>query len=182
MAAVTGAYTEQLVEAAGISVELRRGGHGSSLLVIHGEHGVPGWLEAYQRLAETYDVIVPSLPGYGRSTRPDWIMGVHDLAAWVTWFARDLDIAMPVNVIGCSLGGWVAAEIATIAPQFLRKMVIAGAMGLKPQAGEIFDYAVEVREDRIGARFPSARAVRRVRQILWRGMDQHAERTCGTAS
>ena len=125
-----GVYTEQLVEAAGISVELRRGGHGPPLLVIHGEHGVPGWLDVYHRLAETYDVIVPSLPGYGRSTRPDWIMGVHDLAAWVTWFARDLDIAMPVNVIGCSLGGWVAAEIATIAPQFLRKMVIVGAMGL----------------------------------------------------
>jgi pimeloyl-ACP methyl ester carboxylesterase len=138
-----GVYTEQLVEAAGISVELRRGGHGPPLLVIHGEHGVPGWLDVYHRLAETYDVIVPSLPGYGRSTRPDWIMGVHDLAAWVTWFARDLDIAMPVNVIGCSLGGWVAAEIATIAPQFLRKMVIVGAMGLKPQAGEIFDYVLE---------------------------------------
>jgi len=29
---------------------------------------------------------------------------VHDLAAWVTWFARNLDLRTPVNVIGCSLG------------------------------------------------------------------------------
>ena len=143
MAAVVDAYTKRQLEAAGISVELRRGGDGPPLLVIHGEHGVPGWLDAYQSLAETYDVIVPSLPGYGRTTRPDWIMGVHDLAAWVTWFARDINIATPVNVIGCSLGGWVATEIATIAPQFLRKMVIVGAMGLKPRAGEIFDYVLE---------------------------------------
>jgi pimeloyl-ACP methyl ester carboxylesterase len=129
-----------MIDAAGIMVELRRGGSGSPLLVIHGELGVPGWLESFAQLAERHDVIVPSLPGYGRSTRPDWIMGVHDLAAWVTWFARDLDLRTPVDVIGCSLGGWVAAEIATVAPQFFNKLILVGAMGLKPERGEIFDY------------------------------------------
>ena len=84
--------TPQLIEAAGITVELRRAGRGKPLLVLHGELGVPGWLDSFARLAEHYDVIVPSLPGYGQSTRPEWIMGVHDLAAWVTWFARDLDL------------------------------------------------------------------------------------------
>ena len=57
-----------------VAVELRRGGSGAPLLVIHGELGVPGWLESFAELADHYDVIVPSLPGYGRSTRPDWIM------------------------------------------------------------------------------------------------------------
>ncbi len=133
----------QLIEAAGITVGLRRGGKGAPLLVIHGELGVPGWLDSFARLAEHYDVIVPSLPGYGQSTRPDWIMGVHDLAAWVTWFARDLDVRTPVNVIGCSLGGWIAAEIATVAPQFINKMVLVGAMGIKPEKGEIFDYFLD---------------------------------------
>ena len=133
----------RLTDAAGITVELRRDGSGAPLLVIHGEFGVPGWLESFAQLAEHYDVIVPSLPGYGRSTRPDWIMDVHDLAAWVTWFARDLDLRTPVNVIGCSLGGWVAPEIATVAPQFLDKLVLVGAMGIKPERGEIFDYFLE---------------------------------------
>jgi pimeloyl-ACP methyl ester carboxylesterase len=138
-------HTETLVTAAGIEVELRRGGRGrgAPLLILHGELGVPGWLEAYGRLAETFDVIVPSLPGYGRSTRPDWIMGVHDVAAWVTWFARDLGIQTPLNVIGSSFGGWVAAEIATVAPQFLNRLVLVGAMGVKPARGEIFDYFLE---------------------------------------
>ena len=135
--------TPRLIDAAGITVELRRGGSGTPVLVIHGELGVPGWLESFAQLAEYHDVIVPSLPGYGRSTRPDWIMGVHDLAAWVTWFARDIDLRTPVNVIGCSLGGWVAAEIATVAPQFFNKMVLVGAMGIKPEQGEIFDYFLE---------------------------------------
>jgi pimeloyl-ACP methyl ester carboxylesterase len=133
----------RLIDIAGITVELRRGGSGTPVLVIHGELGVPGWLESFAQLAEYHDVIVPSLPGYGRSTRPDWIMGVHDLAAWVTWFARDIDLRTPVNVIGCSLGGWVAAEIATVAPQFFNKMVLVGAMGIKPEQGEIFDYFLE---------------------------------------
>lgn len=133
----------QLIDAAGITVELRRDGNGAPLLVIHGEFGVPGWLDGFARLAEHYDVIVPSLPGYGQSTRPDWVMGVHDLAAWVTWFARDLDVRTPVNMLGCSLGGWIAAEIATVAPQFINKLVLVGAMGIKPDKGEIFDYFLD---------------------------------------
>jgi pimeloyl-ACP methyl ester carboxylesterase len=135
--------TPQLIEAAGITVDLHRAGKGAPLLVIHGEFGVPGWLDAFARLAEQYDVIVPSLPGYGQSPQPDWIMSVHDLAAWVTWFARDLDLRRPVNVIGLSLGGWVAAEIATVAPQFFNKLVLVGAMGIKPENGEIFDYFLD---------------------------------------
>jgi pimeloyl-ACP methyl ester carboxylesterase len=137
------AMTETRVDAAGTSIELRRGGKGAPLLFIHGEFGVPGWLESFALLAEHYDVIVPSLPGYGRSARPDWIMGVHDLAAWVTWLARDLDLRTPVNIVGCSLGGWVAAEIATVAPQSIGKLVLVGAMGIKPDDGEIFDYFLE---------------------------------------
>ena len=133
----------RLVDAAGITVELRRGGSGAPLLVIHGELGVPGWLESFAHLAKHHDMIVPSLPGFGGSARPVWIMGIHDLAAWVTWFARDVDLSTPINVIGCSLGGWVAAEIATVAPQFFNKMVLVGAMGIKPARGEIFDYFLE---------------------------------------
>jgi pimeloyl-ACP methyl ester carboxylesterase len=131
------------VEMAGITVALRRDGRGTPLLVIHGEFGVPGWLDSFAALAEDHDVIVPSLPGFGASTRPDWIMGVHDLAAWVTWFARDYGLPLPVDAVGFSLGGWIAAEIATVAPQFFRKLVLVGAMGLKPEAGEIFDYFLD---------------------------------------
>lgn len=140
---VADGFTEEVVSAAGLEVELRRGGTGAPLLVIHGELGVPGWLDAYRDLAQSFDVIVPSLPGYGRTERADWIMGPRDVAAWVTWLARDLEIPTPVNILGCSLGGWVAAEIATIAPQFIDKMVLVGAMGLKPERGEIFDYFLE---------------------------------------
>ncbi len=65
------AFTEEFVEAAGIHVQLRRGGRGAPLLVLHGELGVPGWLRAYVQLARHFTVYVPSLPGFGQSERPD---------------------------------------------------------------------------------------------------------------
>jgi pimeloyl-ACP methyl ester carboxylesterase len=164
-------HLPRLIETAGITVELRRGGRGIPLLVIHGELGVPGWLDSFAQLAEHHDVIVPSLPGYGRSTRPDWIMGVHDLAAWITWFARDLDLRTSVNEIGCSLGGWVAAEIATVAPQFFNKIVLVGVMGIKSERGEIFDYFLEGGLTGTAARLSSARAIVGVHALLGEGVD-----------
>ncbi len=143
MAALMNAHSDSIASVAGIKTQVRRSGRGAPLLVIHGELGMPGWTESLSILSETHDVIVPSLPGYDGSERPDWIMSVHDLAAWITWFARDSGIASPVNVIGCSLGGWVAAEIATIAPQFFNRMALVSPMGIKPQQGEIFDYFLE---------------------------------------
>jgi pimeloyl-ACP methyl ester carboxylesterase len=131
---------EEFVEAAGVRIELRRGGTGPPVLVLHGELGAPGWLRAYARLAERFTVYVPSLPGFGQSARPDWIVSVRDLAAWVTWFVRDLELSQPLPVIGFSLGGWVAAEIATVNAGLFTKMVLVGAAGLPPEQGQVWDY------------------------------------------
>ena len=142
MTVTDGAFTETFVEAAGLRIQLRRGGDGPPLLVLHGELGVPGWLSAYAQLADHFTVYVPSLPGFGQSARPDWIAGVRDLAAWVTWFVRDLQLPQPLHVIGCSMGGWIAAEIATTNASIFKKMVLVGAAGLKPEVGEVWDYFV----------------------------------------
>src|SRR5262249_22655893 len=113
---------------------------GPSLLILHSELGVPGWLRAYELLARNFTVLVPSLPGFGRSDRPDWIVSVRDLAAWVTWFVRDMKLGEPLPVIGSSLGGWVAAEIATMNAAIFSKLVLVGAAGLQPAEGHSWDY------------------------------------------
>ena len=135
-------FTEELVELANVRIQLRQGGKGEPLLVLHSELGVPGWIRAYEELARHFTVYVPSLPGFGKSARPDWIVTVRDLAVWVAWFARYLKLPQPINVIGFSLGGWVAAEIATMNSSIFKKMVMVGAAGLKPEEGEIWDYFV----------------------------------------
>ena len=137
-----GSYTETFVEVADVRLQLRQGGAGEPLLILHGEFGVPGWLRAYELLAEHFTVYVPSLPGFGQSARPDWIISVRDLAAWVTWFVRALRLSQPLNVIGGSMGGWIAAEIATVNAVLFKKMVLVGAAGLKPESGELWDYFV----------------------------------------
>jgi pimeloyl-ACP methyl ester carboxylesterase len=136
------AFREDFVEAAGVRVQLRRGGRGAPLLVLHGELGVPGWLRAHALLAQHFSVHVPSLPGFGQSARPEWIASVRDLAAWVTWFVRDLKVSQPLPVIGFSLGGWIAAEIATMNASFFTKLVLVGAAGLQPEDGHVWDYFV----------------------------------------
>jgi pimeloyl-ACP methyl ester carboxylesterase len=148
-----GAFTEAFVEAAGVRIQLRRGGAGPPLLVLHGELGVPGWLRAYEQLARRFTVHVPSLPGFGQSARPDWIVSVRDLAAWVTWFVRDLKLAQPLPVIGSSLGGWVAAEIATMNAGLFSKMVLVGAAGLQPGDGHVWDYFVHSNQEAFAQSF-----------------------------
>ena len=186
MAASMNAHSDSMAKVAGVNTQVRRGGKGAPLLVIHGELGLPGWLESFALLAESHDVIAPSLPGYGGSARPDWIMSVHDLAAWVTWFARDSGVSAPVNVIGCSMGAWVAAEIAVVAPQFFHKLVLVSPMGVKPQQGEIFDYFLEGGMTGIRRNFHQPDACPEFAQFYGKDLspeetdliEQHREMTC----
>ena len=154
MSATNGAFTETFVEAAGLRIQLRRGGDGPPLLILHGELGVPGWLSAYAQLAQHFTVYVPSLPGFGQSSRPEWIASVRDLAAWVSWFARDLKLPAPLPVIGSSVGGWVAAEIAIVNSALFSKLVLVAPAGVPPDDGQIiWDYFLHSTRDAFARAF-----------------------------
>ena len=66
---------------------------------------------AYRILAEKHRVLAPEHPGFGRSQIPDWMMGIGDLAYFYLDFIEKLDLEN-VHLVGHSLGGWTAAEIA----------------------------------------------------------------------
>jgi pimeloyl-ACP methyl ester carboxylesterase/ketosteroid isomerase-like protein len=91
-------------------------GEGEPLLCIHtaGQSGLQ-WRQLLQELpAQGYQVIVPDLPGHGRSDHA--IDGpVTDLSVYSAWLATLLT-ALEVDrpwVIGCSIGGKIALELAT---------------------------------------------------------------------
>jgi len=93
-------------------VEFDRHGAGPPLLLIH-PLGADGsvWGPVLSRLAASHDVIVPDLPGFGASPALEAPATPAALAAAVAGLLDALDVG-PVHVVGNSLGGWVALELA----------------------------------------------------------------------
>jgi pimeloyl-ACP methyl ester carboxylesterase len=160
MAMVAG-WTETAVEVAGVKLHLARAGSGRPVLVLHHDIGSPDRLDFYDALASRFAVLVPHHPGYGKSERPQWLRSVRDVAVMYQWLLGDLGIERP-SVVGLGFGGWIAAEMATMAPQALHRLVLVGAMGLKPPEGDIFDQAIVSYLDYARAGFHDQAAFARV--------------------
>jgi pimeloyl-ACP methyl ester carboxylesterase len=134
-------WESETVHVAGIALHLARAGSGAPLLVLHHDIGSPERLPFYDALAERFTVLRPSHPGYDRSARPDWMRGVRDIAA-VYQSLLAARGATGVSLLGLGFGGWIAAEMATMAPRGFHRVVLVGAMGIKPERGEIADQAL----------------------------------------
>jgi pimeloyl-ACP methyl ester carboxylesterase len=64
---------------------------------------------------------------------------MRELAGFYSRFVRDQKLA-PVDVVGFSLGGWIAAEMAACNPEQFKRMVLVAPMGIRPQEGEMLDF------------------------------------------
>jgi pimeloyl-ACP methyl ester carboxylesterase len=135
------AWTDSSVEFPGWKLHLSRAGSGKPVLVLHHDFGTPGRLPFYDALAARYDVLVPHHPGCSRSERPEWMRSVRDIAVIYRGLLGDLGLEK-VTLIGLGFGGWVAAEMASMAPRDVGKLVLVGAMGIKPPEGFILDQAI----------------------------------------
>jgi pimeloyl-ACP methyl ester carboxylesterase len=135
------AWAETEVRAGEVRLHLARAGAGRPLLVLHHDLGTPDRLPFYDALAQSFDVLVPHHPGYGRSPRPDWMRSARDLAVAYRGMLAELGVAT-ATLVGLGFGGWIAAEMATMAPLAVHRLVLVGAMGIKPPEGEIFDQAL----------------------------------------
>jgi pimeloyl-ACP methyl ester carboxylesterase len=126
-------------------MQVARGGAGAPLLVLPHDVGTLERLPFYDALARRFTVVVPSHPGYDGSQRPEWMRSVRDAAAMYQWLLGGFAAtraAGAISVIGLGFGGWIAAEMATLAPRAFRKLVLVGAMGIKPERGVIADQAL----------------------------------------
>jgi len=130
-------FTERVVKVNGSELALIEGGTGPALLVLHEELGHPGWLNWHRRLAKKRRLIIPLHPGF-RSERLSWIRNVRDLACFYGFLLHDQKIDS-VDVIGFSLGGWMAAEMAVGNPTLFRRMALVAPFGIKPTEGYIMD-------------------------------------------
>lgn len=125
-----GGPTEAGEDMAGVHVAVLEGGTGRPVLFLHGAGGAGEWTPLHARLAQSYHVIAPTHPGFGRSEDLPNLSSVRDFALFYLELLdrRGLDSLV---VVGHSLGGWIAAEMAVWQPQRFSKLVLVSAAGLR---------------------------------------------------
>jgi pimeloyl-ACP methyl ester carboxylesterase len=107
-------------------------GEGDPVLAIHGLGGNwTAWLETLPALARRHRVIALDLPGFGRSAPAGPGIAIHGYSRVVREFIEELGLGKTA-VIGNSLGGWIAADLALRAPGHVRALVLVDAGGLVP--------------------------------------------------
>jgi pimeloyl-ACP methyl ester carboxylesterase len=127
-------FTESFVEVDGCKVRLRRGGSGEPLVFLHGASGAPVILPFMEKLAARFDVLVPEHPGYGKSDEPEWLENIHDVAYFYLDFFKFLNLRN-ITLVGSSMGGWMAMEIAVRDTSRLKSVVLVSPAGIvTPQA------------------------------------------------
>jgi pimeloyl-ACP methyl ester carboxylesterase len=111
-------------------IEIERRGRGKPLLLLHGEDTYEPTLPLIDELARRFEVIMPWMPGYGRSTLPESVHGIEDISyLWLDLLDR-LNLKN-VAVMGFSVGGWAAAEMATKNCGRLSRLVLVDPVGAK---------------------------------------------------
>jgi len=131
-------HTTEQIQVASRRIQYLKGGSGDPLLVLHHSTGNPGWLPLYDRLAASRTVLVPDLPGYGQSERPEWARDPRDLGILLYQMLDKLGQGA-VPIVGLGFGGWIAAEMATMNAARISRLVLVGAPGIQPEDGEILD-------------------------------------------
>ncbi len=140
-------YKAEKVTINGCSIEMLRGGTGETLLFLHGAGGIKDWSPYLDALAEKFDVLAPSHPGFGASDNPDWLDNMSDMAFFYLDLIEELDLR-DFHLVGNSLGGWLASEIAVRSSDRLKTLTLVSAAGLRVigvPMGDIFMWSEEER-------------------------------------
>ncbi len=121
------------VDVGGQPTVVHRGGGGPDLLFLHGEAATSDWSEIHDLLAASFTVTAPVHPGFGGSAVPDWVDDVTDLSFHNLDLMRLLGMERPW-LVGVSLGGWMATDLALHRPAEFRGLVTVGPLGLRPES------------------------------------------------
>jgi pimeloyl-ACP methyl ester carboxylesterase len=120
--------------------DVLQGGSGDPLLFLHGAGGLHEG-QYLEQLAERFTVYAPSHPGFGASEGFEHIDDIIDLALYYHDFMDELGIAS-AHIVGHSMGGMLAAEIAALCSHRVRRLVLANAVGLWRDEAPVLDFFV----------------------------------------
>src|SRR5262245_86427 len=110
-------------------IQVLEAGEGEPLLFLHGAGGIVAWEGALPPLSSKYHVYAPLLPGFGAST------GLECLEDQLDLFMHGFDVIEALGldrpyVVGESLGGWMAAEMAALRPKEIGRLALVAPVGL----------------------------------------------------
>lgn len=129
----TGFFAEDL------RITIDEQGGGRPVLLLHGGGGPQTVAPVAAELSSAFEVIAPTHPGFALTTRPDWCDGIDDLALTYLELLAQRDLR-DVLVIGSSIGGWIAAEMAVRERYRITGTVLIDAVGINVEGVELVDF------------------------------------------
>ena len=151
-------FEERFTDVRGVRMRYFVGGEGPPLVLVHGLGGsATNWLELAPLLAPRHRLLIPDLPGHGRSSALPAVSGLEPFADRVALVA-EREAMLPAPVVGHSLGGTVALRFALRRPDDVQALVLAGAAGLSignVWLRELLSLVTTVRPGRIAGRYRS---------------------------
>jgi pimeloyl-ACP methyl ester carboxylesterase len=128
---------------AGIDLEVLdsgdvNGARPKPLLFLHSGMGYDPWQPFVDELAKRRRVIAPSHPGFGKSNLPEWLDSIDDIAYLHLELLDRLGVEQ-ADMVACSIGGWIGAEMASKAPQRFGKLALIAPVGVKLGAADKLD-------------------------------------------
>jgi pimeloyl-ACP methyl ester carboxylesterase len=138
---ITSTYRVSLDGTGPVDVTVSEYGDGRPFLLLHGGGGPDTVTRFGETLAaaEHVRVLVPIHPGFGGTARPEALHSVRDLAALYVALLDQLGLR-DVTVIGNSIGGWIAAEIAILNSPRVSRAILIDAAGLEVPGHPVADF------------------------------------------
>ncbi|MBM3925679.1 MAG: alpha/beta hydrolase [SAR202 cluster bacterium] len=171
-------WKEEFIDYEGAKLQVLKGGRGAPLLVLHGVGGSQGWLGFHEALSKHFTVHAPSHPGYNKSERVGWVDSITALAHYYHGLIRHLGFG-EYYLMGSSMGGWLAAEMASMRQDGIKKMALGAPVGIRPKKGEIAELFLTPRSEVEKLRFYDTKQIPNYEQTYGRKLtaeEQNVER------
>jgi pimeloyl-ACP methyl ester carboxylesterase len=130
---VGGLYADDL------EITIDQQGGGRPVLLLHGGGGPPSMGALPLALSKDFEVLAPVHPGFAATPRPDWYTGIDDIALTYLQLLEQRDLR-DVLVVGSSVGGWIASEIAVREHERISGTVLLNAVGINVDGIELADF------------------------------------------